>query len=145
MKRQMFLMAVLLLTACSMQVEAQRSKFVTVQGTDLIQPNGEKLFIVGTNLGNWLNPEGYMFGFSRTNSAWMIDLMFREMVGPDATADFWREFKDNYITRDDIDFIARTGANTIRLPFNYKLFTDEDYMGVAAGHDGFKRIDDVVS
>lgn len=145
MKRQMIVLAVLLLVVFTMPVEARNSKFVTVQGTNLIQPNGEKLFIVGTNLGNWLNPEGYMFGFSRTNSAWMIDLMFREMVGPDETAAFWKEFKDNYITRSDIDFIASTGANTIRLPFNYKLFTDEDYMGLTSGHDGFKRIDDVVA
>ena len=145
MKRQMIVLAVLLLAVFTMPVEARNSKFVTVQGTILIQPNGEKLFIVGTNLGNWLNPEGYMFGFSRTNSAWMIDLMFREMVGPDETAAFWKEFKDNYITRSDIDFIASTGANTIRLPFNYKLFTDEDYMGLTSGHDGFKRIDDVVA
>lgn len=145
MKRQMIVLAVLLLAVFTMPVEARNSKFVTVQGTNLIQPNGEKLFIVGTNLGNWLNPEGYMFGFSRTNSAWMIDLMFREMVGPDETAAFWKEFKDNYITRSDIDFIASTGANTIRLPFNYKLFTDEDYMGLTSGHDGFKRIDDVVA
>ncbi len=145
MKRQIIIIAAALLTLCSIHAEARRSRFVTVQGTNLIQPNGEKLLIVGTNLGNWLNPEGYMFGFGRTNSAWMIDLMFREMVGPDATADFWRQFKDNYITRSDIDFIARTGANTIRLPFNYKLFTDEDYMGLTGNHDGFKRIDDVVS
>ncbi len=145
MKRQMIVLAALLLAVFTMPVEARNSKFVTVQGTNLIQPNGEKLFIVGTNLGNWLNPEGYMFGFSRTNSAWMIDLMFREMVGPDETAAFWKEFKDNYITRSDIDFIASTGANTIRLPFNYKLFTDEDYMGLTSGHDGFKRIDDVVA
>ncbi len=145
MKRQMIVLAALLLAVFTMPVEARNSKFVTVQGTNLIQPNGEKLFIVGTNLGNWLNPEGYMFGFSRTNSAWMIDLMFREMVGPDETAAFWKEFKDNYITRSDIDFIASTGANTIRLPFNYKLFTDEDYMGLTSDHDGFKRIDDVVA
>lgn len=145
MKRQMIVLAALLLAVFTMPVEARNSRFVTVQGTNLIQPNGEKLFIVGTNLGNWLNPEGYMFGFSRTNSAWMIDLMFREMVGPDETAAFWKEFKDNYITRSDIDFIASTGANTIRLPFNYKLFTDEDYMGLTSGHDGFKRIDDVVA
>ena len=41
--------------------------FVRIDGTDLVQPDGQKLFIRGTNLGNWLNPEGYMFGFSRTN------------------------------------------------------------------------------
>jgi len=119
--------------------------FVRVQGTDLVKPDGSKLFIKGTNLGNWLNPEGYMFGFERTNSAGFIDLCFREMVGPDAAADFWKAFKDNYITLDDIRFIADCGANTIRLPFNYRLFTEEDYMGLSGGQDGFKRIDDVVS
>lgn len=74
----------------------------------------------------------------------MIDLMLKEMVGPDDAAAFWRAFKDNYITRDDIRYIASTGANTIRLPFNYKLFTDEDYMGLSAAQDGFARVDSVV-
>ena len=118
--------------------------FMRIDGADLIAPNGEKFFIRGTNLGNWLNPEGYMFGFNKTNSAWMIDLMFRQAVGPDFTAEFWRAFKDNYVTEADIDFIASTGANTIRVPFNYRLFTDEDYMGLTAAQDGFERIDRLV-
>ena len=118
--------------------------FIRIDGADLIAPNGEKFFIRGTNLGNWLNPEGYMFGFNKTNSAWMIDLMFRQAVGPDFTAEFWRAFKDNYVTEADIDFIASTGANTIRVPFNYRLFTDEDYMGLTATQDGFERIDRLV-
>ncbi len=118
--------------------------FVRVQGHDLITPDGSKLFIRGTNLGNWLNPEGYMFGFGKTNSARMINDMFCQMVGEDATAGFWEDFKDNYITRADIDFIASTGANTIRLPFHYKLFTDDDYMGRSSGHEGYERIDSVV-
>ena len=86
-----------------------------------------------------------MFGFGRTNSAWMIDLLFKEAIGPDQTAEFWKQFKDNYVTKADIDFIASQGANTIRLPFNYKLFTDEDYMGLTGEKDGYERIDSVVS
>jgi endo-1,4-beta-mannosidase len=74
----------------------------------------------------------------------MIDQMFCEMVGPDFTAEFWKMFKDNYVTREDIEFIASTGANTIRVPFHYKLFTDEDYMGLKSDQDGFKRLDDVI-
>ena len=62
--------------------------FIRIEGQDLIAPDGSKFFIKGTNLGNWLNPEGYMFGFSKTNSARMIDQMFCEMVGPDFTAEF---------------------------------------------------------
>lgn len=130
--------------------------FVKVQGHNLIQPNGEKLFIQGTNLGNWLNPEGYMFGFGRTNSAWMINEMMCEMVGPDFIAEFWKEFKNNYITRKDIEFIKAQGANTIRLPFNYKLFTEEDYMGLKSNIktndkgeivwcEGFERMDSTIT
>ena len=135
-----------LLAACTAgSGQKNETGFVTIQGQDLIKPNGEKLYIQGTNLGNWLNPEGYMFGFGRTNSAWMIDLLFKEAVGPDQTAEFWKQFKDNYVTKADIDFIASQGANTIRLPFNYKLFTDEDYMGQTGQKDGYERIDSVVS
>ena len=119
--------------------------FIRIDGQNLIAPDGSKFLIKGTNLGNWLNPEGYMFGFSKTNSARMIDQMFCEMVGPDFTAEFWKMFKDNYITRKDIEFIASTGANTIRLPFHYKLFTEEDYMGLSADQDGFERVDSVIT
>lgn len=122
-----------------------KRKFLKVEGENIVKPDGSVLFIQGTNLGNWLNPEGYMFGFERMNSPRLINDTFCELVGPDATADFWKEYKDNYITKADIDFIASTGANTIRLPFHYKLFTDEDYMGLTSNQDGFARIDSVVS
>ena len=85
-----------------------------------------------------------MFGFSRTNSAGMIDLMLRQAVGPDFVNNFWKAFKDNYITRRDIEFIASTGANVVRLPFHYKLLTDEDYMGLTYAQDGFQRVDSLV-
>ena len=138
------LLIALMATATSCAV-TKKEAFVRVSGPDLIQPNGQKLYIQGTNLGNWLNPEGYMFGFSRTNSAWMIDLMIKQAAGPDFAAEFWKVFKDNYITRDDILFIKQQGANTIRLPFNYKLFTDEDYMGnMTDDGEGFRHIDNVV-
>ena len=146
MKKSFLYLIVLLLAACTAGGgQKGATGFVIIEGHDLIKPNGEKLLIQGTNLGNWLNPEGYMFGFGRTNSAWMIDLMMKEAVGPDFTAEFWQQFKDNYVTKADIDFIAQQGANTIRLPFNYKLFTDEDYMGLTGQKDGYQRIDSVIS
>ena len=69
--------------------------FVRISGQGLIQPDGSKLFIKGTNLGNWLNPEGYMFGFSKTNSGRFINEMFCQLVGPDFTAKFWKQFKES--------------------------------------------------
>jgi len=122
-------------------VTGAASDFVTVRGHDLIKPDGNKLFIQGTNLGNWVNPEGYMFGFKRTNSPSMIDNALCQLAGPDATAEFWRRFRDSYITKADIDFIASAGANTIRLPFHYKLFTTDPYMGSSDPEEGFRMID----
>lgn len=140
-----FISVLLFMAILTSVIASARDKFVRIEGSNLVKPDGKLLYIQGTNLGNWLNPEGYMFGFSRTNSAWMIDLLYKEAVGPDETAKFWQQFKDNYVTRADIDFIAQQGANTIRLPFNYKLFTDEDYMGLTHSQDGFARIDSVVN
>lgn len=139
-----------LLVSCQQSPVSQETMlapeaFMRVSGQDLIRPDGSKFFIKGTNLGNWLNPEGYMFGFGKTNSARFIHEMFCQMVGPDFVTEFWKRFKDNYITRKDIEFIASTGANTIRLPFHYKLFTDEDYMGLTVAQDGFARVDSVVN
>jgi aryl-phospho-beta-D-glucosidase BglC (GH1 family) len=121
-----------------------QAAFIKIDGPNLAAPNGEKFFIRGINLGNWLNPEGYMFGFKKANCFRLIDQAFREMVGPDFTNQFWKQFKDNYITREDIRYIRKTGMNTIRIPFHYKLFTDEDYMGLSASQDGFQRLDSLI-
>lgn len=123
---------------------ANASNFVTIKGENLMDANGKKLYIVGTNLGNWLNPEGYMFDFKKTNCEWMINDMVCELAGSDFAREFWQAFKDNYITEADIAYIKQTGANTIRLPFNYKLFTREDYMGKNDENEGFKQMDKVI-
>lgn len=119
--------------------------FLKVSGKDIVDKNGEKFFIHGTNLGNWLNPEGYMFGFSKTTSPHMINEAFCQLVGPTEARKFWQNFKDNYITEQDFAFIASTGANTVRVPFHYKLFTGEDYMGLNDANEGYRRIDSCVN
>lgn len=62
----------------------------------------------------------------------------------DFAREFWQVFKDNYITEADIAYIAQAGANTIRLPFNYKLFTREDYMGKNDETEGFRMMDKTI-
>ncbi|HEY3388693.1 MAG TPA: glycoside hydrolase family 5 protein [Prolixibacteraceae bacterium] len=121
-----------------------KQKFIRIDGSNLITPDNGKFLIKGTNLGNWLNPEGYMFLFKKTNAPRQIDQAFKEMAGPDFINKFWKLFKDNYVTKADIDYLKKTGTNTIRMPFHYKLFTDEDYMGLHAAQDGFQRTDSLV-
>ena len=146
MKKLLYLILPLVLLSCSPKevTKTDGSKFIRVEGPDLIKSNGEKLLIQGTNLGNWLNPEGYMFHFQDVSSYRLINEAFCELVGPDFTAWFWQEFKKNYITQDDIKYIKQTGMNSLRIPFHYKMFTDEDYMGLTANQNGFEMIDQVV-
>lgn len=139
---------VIVLVGCDKKIEQKEispAGFMSVKGQDLITPSGERFFIRETNLGNWLNLEGYMFRFEKTSSARFINEMFCQMIGPDFTDEFWRKFKDNYITDEDIHFIKQTGSNTVRLPFHYKLFTYEDYMGLTSNQDGFARIDSLIN
>ena len=153
MKQLLFLLIFLCLninigeTANAHKRKVSAKKFITINGVDLQDRQGNKFFIRGTNLGHWLNPEGYMFGFDspKVGSPWKINQVFCELVGPEFTAQFWRQFKENFITREDIKFIASTGSNTIRLPLHYKLFTNEDYLGIYSQQDGFKLIDKLIS
>lgn len=153
MKQLLFLLIFLCLninigeTANAHKRKASAKKFITINGVDLQDRQGNKFFIRGTNLGHWLNPEGYMFGFDspKVGSPWKINQVFCELVGPEFTAQFWRQFKENFITREDIKFIASTGSNTVRLPLHYKLFTNEDYLGIYSQQDGFKLIDKLIS
>lgn len=146
-KALLLLFAITTLYGCNTektQTEVSPDKFIRIDGPNLIKSNGEKILIQGINLGNWLNPEGYMFFFGDASSYRLIDEAFCEMVGPDFTNWFWQEFKKNYITEDDIKFIKQTGMNSVRIPFHYKIFTNEDYMGVTASTEPFADIDRVV-
>ena len=57
------------------KVDKYNVSFLKVSGRDIVKEDGSKHFIKGTNLGNWLNPEGYMFGFNSTNSPRKINEM----------------------------------------------------------------------
>jgi endoglucanase len=124
---QKLIFALTLLFACGLQAETH---FVHADGKFLVDAEGHKLILRGTNLGNWLVPEGYMFRFEGgPQSAREIEAMVNELIGPTEAAKFWHQYRELYITRKDIDFIARSGFNTIRIPFHYKFFVSGDDEG----------------
>lgn len=120
-----------------------QNNFVTVKGKEFISPDGKPILLRGINLGNWLNPEGYMFKFNNVNSFRLIDNTIKELVGADEARIFWQTFRDNYITKEDITFIKSAGLNHIRVPFNFKFFLVEDHPEIWLD-EGFKRLDDVI-
>jgi endoglucanase len=142
--RRKFL-ALLFLTALSSAQLIAQNKFISVKGKEIIGRDGKPFLIRGTNLGNWLVPEGYMFKLKGINSPKLINQAFAEIVGPDEMRVFWKQFLDTYITAEDIHYLKTTGLNSIRIPFNYKLFTNEDYMGDNDATRGFKYLDKAIA
>src|SRR5580704_5949389 len=98
-----------------------QTAFISVNGKDIITPDGKSFIMRGTNLGNWLMPEGYMFKFGKTNSPKMINEAIAELIGPDEAKLFWQKYQDSYITQPDIHYLKSIGVNSIRIPFNYKI------------------------
>jgi endoglucanase len=129
-------LAVLLL-GISSTLYAQ-SGFVHTDGRNLVAPNGTPLHLKGTNLGNWLEQEGYMFHLDDgPQSPREIEALVNELIGPEEAVQFWKEYRDAYITEDDIKFLHEAGLNSIRIPFHYKYFVPGD-------DEGFRLLDRVI-
>lgn len=116
--------------------------FIKTNGANLVDNKGDSIILKGTNLGNWLVPEGYMFKMEQVNAPRKIDEFLYELVGPDSLAVFWKGFLNNYVTHNDIKYLKSIGANHLRLPFHYKLFTDDLFMGER--NQGFKYFDRLI-
>lgn len=138
-----FLTSVFFLAVVAITSILPQKNFVTVKGTQFIDGDGKPLLLRGINLGNWLNPEGYMFRFGEVSSARLINDVICELVGADDARNFWKSFRDNYITKEDIHFLKQSGCNHIRVPFNYRLFVVEDHPDVFL-KTGFEYLDKVI-
>ena len=141
MKKHLALLALLIIPAlCS----AAPANFVTVRGGAFIAPDGTPLLLRGINLGNWLVPEGYMFKFKKATSPRLIYTAFEQLLGPEESQKFWTEFRDRYVTAKDIRFIKSLGLNSVRVPFNYRLFiSDDEPERIRTAN--FKYLDNVVA
>ncbi|HEY8204189.1 MAG TPA: glycoside hydrolase family 5 protein [Pyrinomonadaceae bacterium] len=120
-----------------------QTRFVATKGKELVSPEGKPLLLRGINLGNWLLPEGYMFKFKTTNSPRLIQTAISELVGEDEARQFWKTYRDNYITRADIHFLQQSGFNSVRVPFSYRLFVSDATVPGLEG-PGYELLDRVI-
>lgn len=112
--------------------------FVHTAGTNLVDGDGKTLMLRGTNLGNWLEPEGYMFHFDGgPQSPREIEDLTKELIGPEKAAEFWHQWRETYISAGDLDRIKAMGFNSVRVPMHWKLF-DSDQA------EGFRDLDRLV-
>jgi len=81
--------------------------------------------------------EGYILGGRNIAESEMKN-HFLKVNGSNELEDFEKAFRDNFITQDDFKKIRQIGANTVRLPFNYKLIEKQPY---EYDEKGFEYID----
>jgi endoglucanase len=115
----------ILLCLCVLLNVSAQSGFVSTRGHEILGPDGKPLILRGINLGNWLVPEGYMFRFKTANSPRLVGEVINELIGDEAARHFWKSWRENYVTEDDIRFIKSSGLNSVRIPFNYRLFVTD--------------------
>lgn len=118
--------------------------FLRTQGTDIVNEKGEKVFLRGVGLGNWLLPEGYMWKFGNNGDRpRKIEKIVSDCIGEEKAAQFWKAFRHNYITEADIRRIAELGFNSVRPALNSRLFITEGENNEFV-EEGFQLLDNLV-
>lgn len=116
--------------------------FLHTKGRDIVNGKGEKIILTGWGLGSWLLIEGYMWlaDGGRFDRPRRIEAVIRELTGSVYARQFWKKYYDYYITREDIEYMANLGYNSVRIPINWRLLM-ADEPGIVWNEEGFKLID----
>lgn len=121
--------------------------FLKAKGTAIVNELGEEIILTGWGIGNWLLCEGYMWmvrGDERFDRPRNIERTVRQLAGTSYADKFWTEFRQNYITREDIRLMAELGYNSIRIPFNWRILMEEE-PGLVWKEDGFALLDKCIN
>ena len=107
-----------------------------------IEINGKPIQLRGVCLGGWLNMENFIVGYVGCESKFRKSI--HDVLGSETADYFFEKFLDNFITEQDIEFIASLGANVVRVPFNYHHFEDDEHP-FEFKESGFKYLDKLIS
>jgi endoglucanase len=115
------------------------AQFAHTDHQQIVDAAGKPLLLRATNLGNWLVPEGYMWLFEGgPQSPSEIRALVLELLGPEGSAAFWQNYRENYVTREDVALLHRAGFNAIRVPLHSSLFESDDA-------EGFRWLDRLIA
>ncbi|NMH29661.1 cellulase family glycosylhydrolase [Flavobacterium silvaticum] len=103
---------------------SMNAQFLHQKGTEIVDGSGKPVILRGLGLGGWMLQEGYMLKTADfAGPQYKIREKIQEIIGPEKTEAFYQAYRDNGITKRDIDSLKAWGFNSIRLPMHYKLYT----------------------
>jgi len=126
------------------------SQLLKTEGKKIVNEKGENIQLRGLGLGGWMLQEGYMLKTADfAGPQYKIKEKMAELIGEDGMNQFYKAYLKNGITKQDIDFLAKSGFNSIRLPMHYNLYTlpieKESLKGQNTWlEEGFKMTDDLL-
>jgi endoglucanase len=131
--------------SCAQARHINNLSLLHTAGQNIVNASGEKIYLKGVGLGNWLLPEGYMWKFGALGDRpRKIEKVVADLIGEEKAQNFWKAYRHNYITEADIKRIHELGFNCLRLPINSRLLLTEEDNSVYI-EDGFQLIDSLVS
>src|SRR5260370_31691381 len=79
-----------------------KAQFAHTEHKQIVDAAGKPLLVRATNLGNWMVPEGYMWLFEGgPQSPAEIRALVLELLGPEGSAPFCQNYRENYLTQQD--------------------------------------------
>lgn len=131
-------------------IQAQTQCFLSTAGQQVRNQAGQNVILRAMNLGYWQVQEGYMMNPQNgnlVNCQWKMKKRYFDAGQTDAQVEaFYQSWRDNFITKADIDYIASLGFNAVRIPMHYELFLTTSQRSVRnsvirniANHDSYKN------
>lgn len=105
-------------------MKKESTQFVRVSGTSFKKGEKEMLFR-GLGIGSWLNFEHFMVGIPTPDN--QIRKTVKEIFGKEIADAFFDKVIRNFVTEKDFAFMKLCGINLLRVPFNYRLFIDDEH------------------
>ena len=116
----------LALVGCPALAIAQ--SFLHAAGPKIVNASNQEVLLNGVNLGGWALQEGYIIkpgwpGINGKQTQGTVKQTLYNAGMTDAAVEaFYQSYRDNFITKPDIDYLAARGFNCVRLPLHYDLF-----------------------
>lgn len=115
--------------------------FVRAQDGRIVDDTGRAVLLRGVGLGGWLLPEGYMWRLGpAAQSPRQIEALISGLVGRRKADEFWREYRDVFVTEADVARIAACGLDHVRVPINSRVVQDESGEPIEEGYALLDRL-----
>ena len=99
----------------------------------------------GMGLGAWMIQESYMMNTtSFANTQHDIQRYLDSVVGTSRREEFYQQWRDSLVTREDIDSLASWGFNAVRLPMHWNLYMEHG-LPVVWKAEGFRLTDSLIT